>query len=333
MEKLARRLTLILLLHALLASAATAAQPVPCAEDEETLCLLGGRIRVTVSWINQHADGEAGVGKAVPLTEETGAFWFFTESNLEVMVKVLDGTPVNGKYWVGIASLSDVEFTVTVSDTSSLQVRQYHNEPGNRWGVLDTDALDDDFLDEGQSCGGLVAPGTPFQCKPGLFCESPDFTCIQQVDGQGVCTVVPDLCTDDFTPVCGCDGKTYSNDCERQRAGVSKAAEGVCTDTTQFCGGFSGQTCSTGSTCSYPTGLCQVADVQGICVPTPDACPAVFDPVCGCDGRTYGNDCELLAAGVAKDRDGSCDSALSIGSASQLPLDPLRPPFLLPERP
>ena len=75
------------------------AQPVPCTADEVTLCLLEGWIRVRVDWINQHDGGTEGVGRAVALTEETGAFWFFRPSNLEVMVKVLDGAGFNGHFW------------------------------------------------------------------------------------------------------------------------------------------------------------------------------------------------------------------------------------------
>jgi len=295
------------------------AQPAPCSPDDETLCLLGGRFRVTADWINQHDGGTAGVGHAVALTEETGAFWFFTESNLEVMVKILDGSSVNGKFWVGIGALSDVEYTITVSDTSTLETRQYRNEPGNRYGILDTEALDDDFLTEGEACGGLVAPGTPFQCSTGLFCESPDFSCAQQVDGQGVCRTVPEVCTDDFNPVCGCDGVTYSNDCERQAAGVSKADNGACETNVKVCGGIAGLTCGAGEACAYPDGQCNVADLAGACVQAPGVCPLVLVPVCGCDGRTYGNECELLAAGVAKDRDGACPLSKGIvapGSAA-----------------
>ena|ERR1700731_1037954 len=52
---------------------------------------------------------------AVQLSDASGYFWFFDSSNPEVTVKILDGRLVNGYYWVFIASMTDVPFTVVIS--------------------------------------------------------------------------------------------------------------------------------------------------------------------------------------------------------------------------
>jgi hypothetical protein len=44
---------------------------------------------------------------------------------------------------------------------------------------------------------------------------------------EGTCWSKPRSCPPDIVPVCGCDGKSYANDCERQAAGVSKRNDGV----------------------------------------------------------------------------------------------------------
>ena len=72
------------------------------------------------------------------------------------------------------------------------------------------------------------------------------------------------------------------------------------------CGGIGGLKCPDGESCKYPVGQCNVADLSGICVKTPEACPKIHAPVCGCDGTTYGNSCELLKAGVKEDHKGAC---------------------------
>jgi hypothetical protein len=86
-------------------------------------------------------DGATGAAKVASVDGDSGAFWFFDPGNLELAVKVLDGRPVNGRFWVFFGALSDVEYWVTVTDTATGVERQYHNAAGTLCGQGDVEAF------------------------------------------------------------------------------------------------------------------------------------------------------------------------------------------------
>ncbi len=131
------------------------------------------------------------------------------------------------------------------------------------------------------------------QCDPGLFCSKATGDC----GGAGECIPEPEVCPAIFDPVCGCDGQTYSNACVANAAGVSIASEGAC---SEFC--RVDTECDADQLCLKEN--CQ--SIEGECVDKPQICTIIFDPVCGCDGQTYGNACAALQAGVNVDHAGPC---------------------------
>jgi hypothetical protein len=112
----------------------------PLAADPTSLCLASGHFTVSVQFTDPRT-GLAGAATAVPLTDDTGAFWFFDDSNLELMVKVLDGRTVNGKFWVFYGALSDVDYTITVTRPETGEVKTYHNPRGTLASRGDTQAF------------------------------------------------------------------------------------------------------------------------------------------------------------------------------------------------
>ncbi len=78
----------------------------------------------------------------------------------------------------------------------------------------------------GGMCSGIAA----ISCKNAAdFCFKEDGVCLQIADSAGICTPKPEGCTREFVPVCGCDGRTYSNRCVAHSNGVSVASLGECT--------------------------------------------------------------------------------------------------------
>jgi plastocyanin len=112
----------------------------PCAPEPETLCLNGGRFQVKAEW--EKSDGSSGHGTGVKLTGDSGYFWFFDPTNIEVVTKVLNGCALTNSYWVFGAGLTNVAVHLVVTDTQTGAVYTRDNSQGSAFQpVQDTGAF------------------------------------------------------------------------------------------------------------------------------------------------------------------------------------------------
>lgn len=118
----------------------TSGGPSSCSASSTTLCLNNNRFAVTTAW--KTTGGQTGVGTAVPITSDTGYFTFFSASNVEVVIKVLDACGLNSRYWIFAGGLTDVNVTLTIRDTKSGTTKTYTNPLGVAFQpIQDTNAL------------------------------------------------------------------------------------------------------------------------------------------------------------------------------------------------
>lgn len=84
------------------------------------------------------------------------------------------------------------------------------------------------------------------------------------------------------------------------------ASAAVIANLDEPCGGPDKIACNSALYCQLPAGQCSAPDAAGTCVKAPDFCMRVSRPVCGCNGKTYLNECEARHAKVAIDTTGAC---------------------------
>jgi hypothetical protein len=119
-------------------SAASAASARSCGGDPDALCLMNGRFTIAVDWSNP-GNGQAGHAHPVPLASEvTGAFYFTDPGNLELLAKLVQ-FPDRIAFFYG--TLSNLDYTITVTDRSSGATKTYHNPAGQFCGGLDNNAF------------------------------------------------------------------------------------------------------------------------------------------------------------------------------------------------
>jgi len=163
------------------------------------------------------------------------------------------------------------------------------------------------------TCG---SDGAVMECPQDEFCNYTEAQYCGEKASPGECATMPKVCTKEWAPVCGCDGRNFSNDCVAHSHGVAVRHRGLCQEPSAAttgtagaaCGTASSARCATGLFCSYPPRMrCGETNRPGMCKARPQACTANYDPVCGCDGQTYSNACSAAAAGVSVRKKGACE--------------------------
>jgi hypothetical protein len=102
-----------------------------CIPSDTALCLNHGRFKVEATF--QAAGQPPGIAKVVKLTDETGYLWFFSSVNVEAVIKVIDACSFNQRFWVYAGGLTDVQVTLTVTDTKNGTVRTYTNPQATKF--------------------------------------------------------------------------------------------------------------------------------------------------------------------------------------------------------
>jgi hypothetical protein len=114
-----------------------------CSPNSTTVCLNGNRFRVSIAYRNQFANppttGNFVAARLNPAATnpDTALFGFGAATDVEVVVRLVDARPFASRFDVYYGGLTDVEYTVTVTDTVTGASKTYRNNPGQVGGGVD----------------------------------------------------------------------------------------------------------------------------------------------------------------------------------------------------
>jgi hypothetical protein len=142
-----------------------------CSDNATRMCLNASRFSVTLHARDQRSNNE---GDGLP-HRVNPIFGYFSipaltgnDANPEVFVKVLDGRPVNGGFWVFYGGLTDLDYTLSVLDTVTGLSVPFVHDPGSKCGDFDIGSLPAPPSIAADATAPKIAPAA--SCAPDSLC-------------------------------------------------------------------------------------------------------------------------------------------------------------------
>ena len=113
-----------------------------CRDSTGIICLERGRFQVIIGWTDPTDGGRYRPVNLIRYSDTSALGYFKNPSNVELLVKTVNGCGINGRKWVFIGGVTNQNVSVLVTDVLTGESRYYENTRGQSFfTVTDTDAL------------------------------------------------------------------------------------------------------------------------------------------------------------------------------------------------